>query len=136
MMLLTIVILKKYPLALIKKFIKVIKFKLKKMQKKYWNIIENIMKKKTLISKKLPLYFIQDANYKGGKINKNKENIFHIFDDKQLGYNYQISTVSLLKLFDSFIKKNNNQKNNSNDFFYMKATESNHYYKNLHKNNK
>ena len=104
------------------------------MQKKYWNIIESIMKNKTSISKKLPLYFIQDSDYNGGKIN-NKENAFRIFDDKQLGYNYQISTISLLKLFDSFMKKKNNQKNN-NQIFYMKATESASYYKNLHKNNK
>ena len=93
------------------------------------------MKKKTSISKKLPLYFIQESDYEGGKINKNKENAFRIFDDKQLGYNYQISTISLLKLFDSFIKQKNNQRNND-QFFYMKATESASYYKNLQKNNK
>ena len=93
------------------------------------------MKKKTSISKKLPLYFIQESDYEGGKINKNKENAFRIFDDKQLGYNYQISTISLLKLFDTFMKQKNNQQNN-NQFFYMKATESASYYKNLIKNNK
>jgi hypothetical protein len=103
------------------------------MQKKYWNIIESIMGKKNSISKNLPLYFIQDSDYNGGKINY-KEKAFRIFDDKQLGYNYQISTISLLKLFDSFMKKKNNQRNN-NQVFYMKASESASYYKKLHKNN-
>jgi hypothetical protein len=94
------------------------------------------MKKTISRTKNLPLYFMKESEYDGGKIQHHKEKIFRVFDDKQLSYNYQISTISLLKLFDSFLKHKNNQRNNNSQVFYMKATESGAYYNNLHKNNK
>ena len=75
---------------------------------------------------KIPIHFVQSN--KGGV-----NNAFHIFNDKQLNYNYQVSTVSLLKLFESIIKKNNQ---NSQKNFYLKASDTKKYYEILNKNKK
>ena len=74
--------------------------------------------------KKIKIHFT-NKNIGGNK------DVFKVFDEQQLNSNYKISSISLLKMFETMFTK----KNKSNNFkdIYIKGSETKKYYEKIKK---
>jgi hypothetical protein len=74
--------------------------------------------------KKIKIHFT-NKNIGGNK------DVFNIFNEQQLNSNYKISSISLLKMFETMFAKKN-KSNNSKDI-YIKGSETKKYYEKIKK---
>ena len=78
------------------------------------------------MAKKIKIHF---TNTNTNKNTGGDKNVFSVFNEQQLKNNYKISSISLLKMFETMFSKNN-KSNNFKDI-YIKGSETKKYYEKI-----